>query len=353
MLRASAAALASCVLASCAWHAPGLVCADTDTACLAHALAAHPVRSVDFWKADLARPVAERIGSAPPQLVEFITLDNVKNGFPERPRPAAMDAGFTQDLRDAFAELPAEVRRLFDDRLVGVYLVDSLGGTGYTDAVLDAQGKQVAGMVVLDASVLKQRTANGWATWKENTPFKRDERFRLQALIENEAHDNRKNAIQYILLHELGHVLSIGGNIHPPWNGEPKDVGATAGYGYFNLSWRIDTGANRYVTLFDGEFAQRRNVAYYFGAKLGAEDMVPTYASLVKTNFPTLYAATHPGDDFAEAFASYVHVVMMGRPWRITLSRGAEVVSVVDSCWQEARCAAKRKLLEQLLGRLD
>jgi hypothetical protein len=281
----------------------------------------------------------------------FITLDNVKNGFPDRPRAALMEADFAKDLRDAFAELPPEVRRLFDQRLVGIYLVDSLGGSGYTDTVLDAQGRPVAGMIVLDASVLKHHTANGWATWKENTPFKRDGRFKLEARIEQEADNNRKNAIQYILLHELGHVLSIGGNIHPSWNGEPKGVGPVAQYGFFNLSWKIDAQANKYVTHFDGEFAQRRNVAYYFGAKLGADEMAPTYAALARTNFPSLYAATHPADDFAEAFASYVHVVLMRRPWQVTISRGGEVLRVADSCWEEPRCAGKRKLLEELLAR--
>lgn len=347
--RACVAVLALCALASCAWWTSGVRCADADKECLVRALLAHPVRSADFWKADRARPVADRIAPAPPQLVEFITLDNIKNGFPERPRPAAVDAAFTQDLRAAFAELPVEVRRLFDERLVGIYLVDHLGGTGYTDAVLDAQGRQVAGMVVLDASVLKHHNANGWATWKENTPFKPQPGWRLDARIEDDAGNSRKNAIQYILLHELGHVLSIGGSIHPPWTTDPQAL-EIARYGYFNLSWKFDAETRRYVTLFDSEFTQRPNVAYYFGAKLGADEMAATYTSLAKTNFPSLYAATHPADDFAEAFASYVHVVLMRRPWQVTISRDGEVLRVVDSCWEEPRCAGKRKLLEELLG---
>ncbi|MBC7469468.1 MAG: hypothetical protein H7322_09100 [Ramlibacter sp.] len=79
--------------------------------------------------------------------------------------------------------------------------------------------------------------------------------------------------------------------------------------------------------------------------------MVPTYASLEETNFPSLYAATAPGDDFAEAFASYVHVVLLRRPWEIALSQGGKVVKVVRSCWDQPRCAAKRAVMEQLLGR--
>ena len=349
--RACAAALALCALVSCAWWTSGMRCPDSDKECLWRALVTHPVRKVDFWKAERARPVADRIAPAPLQLVEFLTLDNIKNGFPDRPRPAVMDAAFTQDLRDAFAELPPEVRRLVDGRLIGVYLVDNMGGSGFTDAVVDAAGREVAGFILLDASVLKHHTANGWATWKENTPFKRDGRFKLDARIEDGANNNRKNAIQYILLHELAHVLSIGGNIHPPWTGDLKAVGSTARYGFFNLSWKIDAEAGKYVTLFDTEFTQRRNVAYYFGAKLGADEMAATYTGLAKTNFPSLYAATHPADDFAEAFASYVHVVLMRRPWQVTISRDGEMLSVFNSCWEEPRCAGKRRLLEEMLAR--
>jgi hypothetical protein len=77
---------------------------------------------------------------------------------------------------------------------------------------------------VLDPSVLAQSKRLG--TWKENTPFKPSTEFRLSAVIEEESQNTRKNAIQYILLHELAHVISIGGKIHPSWNVEPGTLQA-------------------------------------------------------------------------------------------------------------------------------
>jgi hypothetical protein len=129
----------------------------------------------------------------------------------------------------------------------------------------------------------------------------------------------------------------------------PTEVPASASYPFFELSWRIERTANRYAALSEGDFPQRRNVAYYFGAKLDASDMVATYANLEKTNFTSLYAATQPGDDFAEAFASYVHVVLMKRPWQIAISKDGQVVKTFNACWEEPRCAAKRKLLEEIV----
>jgi hypothetical protein len=328
-----------------------LPCADADKACAQRAMKHHAAGRIDTWRTMLALPLAERIGPAPPHLVEYLTLDNILNGHAERPHAATLDAGLLADIRGAIADLPAEIRKLFGERLVGVYFVEGLGGTGYTDYVFDEQGRALKGFIVLDAAVLAPQRANAWATWKENTPFTADAGYRLEARIEADGNDNRRNAIQYILLHELGHVLSIGSDIHPPWNLRPKGVGSEAKYPFFDLSWSVDRAADKYRSRFDANFPQRMGTVYYFGAKLAAADMAATYASLELTNFPSLYAATAPGEDFAESFASYVHVVLMGRPWQITILRDGKPVKIFRACWGEPRCAKKQKLLEQLVGR--
>ena len=330
---------------------PGLPCAETDKACAAREIRNHAVRKLPYWNTARALPPGARIGPASPELVQYLRLANIANGFPERPRTARLDAGFLADVQAAISDLPPGIWRLFSQRLMGVYFMDDLGGTGYTDFVLDQNHEPVAGYIVLDAALLKTHRANGWATWKENTPFKLQTAYRLDARIEDDKDDNRKNAIQYILLHELGHVLSIGGNMHPPWNIAPKELGATSAYPYFELSWKIDRQTNKYASLFDADFPQRRDIRYYFGARLSGFEMERVYAGLEKTNFPSLYAATSPGDDFAEAFASYVHVVLMKRPWQIRISRNGALMKVVQSCWGLPRCAQKQKLLEQILKR--
>jgi hypothetical protein len=202
------------------------------------------------------------------------------------------------------------------------------------------------GFIVLDPTVLAKQTANAWATWKDNTPFRPDPAWRLETRIADRARDDRVHAIQYILLHEIGHVLSIGAKVHPSWNFPPTD--ATPGkYDFFDLSWSVQDG--KYATRFDGAFPKRRDVRFYFGAKLDGADMLPVYEALEKTSFPTLYAATHPADDFAESFASYVHVAMMGRDHEVRLYRQGRLVKTIGPCWGQARCAYKRTALESAL----
>jgi hypothetical protein len=77
--------------------------------------------------------------------------------------------------------------------------------------------------------------------------------------------------------------------------------------------------------------------------------MVATYENLQRTNFVTLYGATRPGDDFAEAFASYVHTVLMKRPFAIRIYNKGTPATIFEACWQQPRCAEKKKFLEKLI----
>lgn len=324
-------------------------CAAGDKPCLMKLAMAHPARTAAFWKATLARPIDARIGPAPRGLVEYLHIDNVLHGYPEKPQSSKVSDDFMADVRGAIADLPPAVRRVFDGTFAGVWFMDDLGGTGFTDMFRDDKDRPVGGFVVLDAAVLGKFTANAWATWKENTPFKAQKDWTLDARIEDAAGDNRRGAIRYILLHELGHVLSINRDIHPRWDIAPNNVPASARFPFYDLSWTIDRKENRYTSRFDADFPMRRSVVYYLGAKLAASDMMAAYGALEKTNFATLYAATSPGDDFAESFVSYVHTVLMKRPWEITLRHDGKVAKTYRICWQEPRCAAKRKILDDLL----
>ena len=316
-------------------------------ACVREVVRNHPVRRPGFWSSALAKPLAERIAAAPPELIDFVTLDNVANGYPNRPRAPRLSPEFLADVKRAFDGIPEAAKRRLEKKLAGIYFADDIGGTGFSDEIPDPSGKSTLGFVILDPSVLTARKANEWATWKESSPFKPGGGWQLTARIENAANDTKANAIQYILLHELGHVLSVGAGVHPSWTVDPKTIGDTSGFPFFELSWRIADG--KAVTLFDDKFPQRRNLVFYFGAKLEAGAMADTYKALEATNFPTLYAATHFGDDFAESFANYVHVVLMHKPFLIRITENGKVVKSYSACWSEPRCAAKRAFLEKFL----
>lgn len=340
--------LAMFAFAARAASQPTPACGPGDSECAARALAASPVKRLAFWKAAFALPLEQRVGAAPREVIDLLALDNLSHGYPEHPRASTATDELRAEVVAALEAIPEPVKRHLSERLAGILFVDDFGGTGFTDSIADEKGRKSRAFVVLDPTVLQQRTANAWATWKDNTPFKPDGRHELKTTIEDATDDNRRQAIQYILLHELGHVLAVGERFHPDWNLKVSDV-PNEDYPFFDLSWSLDRVGNRYVNRFDAIFPERKDVAFYFGAKLPAASMASTYDHLERTNFPTLYAATHPGDDFAESFSSYVHVVMMGKPYSVVIMEGGRVVKRYGACWSEERCAAKRRILEALL----
>ncbi len=342
---AIAATLSACL--ATAQEPLAIPCKYGDVKCAFEAREKSPVRSKSFWAAVLAKPVEQRVSSAPDELLVYVNLDNIASGVPNRPHAAILPADFQKNVRNAIDELPPSVKALIDKKLVGIYFVKDLGGTGFTDYVHGDSLNRDAGFIVLDVDVLMRQTANAWATWKENTPFKPDTSYALQAQIENESGDNRKNAIQYILLHELGHIISIGENIHPRWDGPASSVEK---FPFAMLSWKLIPDAPRYESIFDKAFPLRQKLVYYFGAQLNGSQMLEAYEQFATTNFPTLYAATRPGDDFAESFVSYVHSVVMKRPWEIRLYTDGKLAKSYKSCWEEKRCAEKRRILEEIIG---
>jgi hypothetical protein len=329
---------------------PAAPCKPGDHDCAVKAIEANPAKKLAYWSAALANPVEERIGVAPRELLDLLAADNVRHRLTNKPHTPALSEEFLADVRAAFTELPEALRRRAADKLVGIYFADDMGSTGFADQVYDAAGTPRAAFVLLDPSVLQKYSANGWATWKEGTPFRPDPAFRLEAIIEDSANDNRMSAIQYILLHELAHVLAVGAAFHPNWNLAPARIRSTSEFPFFEQSWFIARETQDYASHFDYAFPKRKKIAYYVGARLPGSEMLAAYESLENTNFPTLYAATHPADDFAESLASYVHTVLLKKPFEIRIYRDGEMAKRFGSCWSEARCAQKRKILEEYLG---
>lgn len=310
----------------------------------------HVTRREPYWKSFFAKPIQDRVFIAPREVIEYIDLDNRKIGLPNRPTTPTPSKEFLQDIRAAIEEIPPSIKKLMDRKFAGIFLVNDLGGTGYTNYILNENNDPISAFVVLDANVLQQRKANEWATWKERTPFKAGVVFDIEAVIEDGSTDNRKNAIQYILLHELGHVASVSENIHPVWEVYPNDIQNVGRYSFFNESWKIDREQNKFTSRFDSSFfSERTDVIYYFGAKLNNGQIVDVYNKLEKTNFATLYAATHPSDDWAESFVTYVHGVLMKKPFRITIKKNGKAERVFELCWGKPRCEKKKAILDQIL----
>jgi len=314
----------------------------------------HPAHHLAFWQSIGLKnlPLEQRAIPAPSLLIDYLRKDNRLQGFSEQPETTLPTSEFMVDLQSAIRELPEAVKKTVGARLYGICFVKNLGGTAFSTSVLSEKDEPVGGFIVLDSSVVNRR-ANEWITWKENSPFSAEPGYELTAKIESQESDNnRKNAIQFILLHEFGHVIATANSFHPPWTQKPSLEIHPKKYSFSALSWTLNAD-NHYETLFDDHFRLRNLIQYYRGpeTRLRLSAAIEAYESLKKTNFATLYAITTPADDFAEAFATYVHVALMNRPYEIQIKKNGAIIETFSPCWGDPRCDSKKAILQQILGR--
>jgi hypothetical protein len=297
------------------------------------------------WRAQLSLPIEQRVLPLPDEVRELVHQVNMATGLEAVPAPCVPDAALQADLRAALLGLPAAVRDLVSPLLLGVCTGRGLGSSGITDIVADAVDGRILGCIVLlDMDLLEAHTANSWATWKENLPFG-GPGFSLAATIAAPHDDTRSAALQFLLLHEFGHVATAGGSFLPRW-WEPVPA---LSFSFLDLSWGINA-AGRFVPWSGSDFDLRGMVDFYGTNKLHSDAIVTAYAGLEHSDFPSLYGATNPYDDFAECFASYVHSELLGRPYVLRVDYDGVPQATLDSFWASPRSDEKRAFMRALLG---
>jgi hypothetical protein len=296
------------------------------------------------WRAQLDRPIQDRILPLPDEVRVCVHQVNMATGIDAVPASCKPDA-LRADLHAALAGMPTSVLDLMDPLLLGVCVGRGLGSSGATDVVADAVDGRILGCVVLlDMDAMEAHTANTWATWKENLPFG-GPGFTLTATIAAPRDDTRAGALQFLLLHEFGHVVTAGGSFLPRW-WEPVP---SAYFPFLDLSWHIDE-RGRFAPWRGSDFALRGAVDFYGANKLHNDAIVTACAGLEGSDFPSLYGATNPYDDFAECFASYVHSELLGRPYGLRVDYDGVPQATLASFWASPRSDAKRAFMRALLG---
>lgn len=305
----------------------------------------------NLWMQMLDRPVEQRLAPAPEALLDFLAEYEAADGTACRPRPASLPAGFVADVSAALAGLPAAVKHKLEPCLLGVYFVAGLGSSAVSDVVAFGDGSLIGSFVALDVEAMAGRTANQWATWNQNSPFLAAPGLQLSAVIAEAADDDRKAALQFVLLHEFGHVLTAGRDLMPDWWQEAAQFKSPEAYSFLPLSW--DIGADGKIVPQAGQdFPLRARVGFYGKRTLPGEHIPEIYRDLEKTQFPSLYGSLSVYEDFAECFATYVHTVLMGRPNTVQIARDGQAPLQFGDFWATPRSERKRAYFDAFFGDL-
>jgi hypothetical protein len=323
-------------------------------ACSAASPGTPAVQRLARYEGLLQRPLAERVLPADDAVLDRAQRTNLDYGEDVRPRAADPQSPLAPVVRQVLGDLPAPVARLAERHLAAVYLVEGDVGTATTEGVQDAQGHWRHAYIVLNLTAL-QRDANAWATWKEGSAFHPSPGYALRMTIAPPQGDDRAGAVRFILLHELGHVLGLGLQVHPYWDDPPPPPGLVRGLSpYVSLSWQLQPGRagepTRIVSRYAGRLPRLKLAFYKFEqAPTALAEAPAVYADLAQTDFPSLYGSTGLYDDFAEAFAIYVHSVLLGRPYRVEVLRDGAAVAEYRSCIATGACPRKIAEVEALL----
>jgi hypothetical protein len=194
-----------------------------------------------------------------------------------------------------------------------------------------------------------KRSANDWATWKENSPFRSQGAYRIKATIEPKESDNRKQAIQFILTHEIGHLVGAVNQVHPNWfiGGDPEE------FAFTKISWIKKR--DKVISRFDHQFPLRKDISYYRFDKspLSSDRILDCYRQLEHTDFSSLYAATNMWDDFAETFVIFVHNLLQKKPWKIEITRKNSLAKTYNTSLMTDQGSVKKKFMEDLIRGLN
>jgi hypothetical protein len=295
----------------------------------------------------------DRLGIAPDELIKHVASVNIASSKDDSPEHVVLPPDFLADVRAAIAEIPPIILKLLDKPLLGVYFARGLGSSAITDIIISTEGTVLGVVTLLDADAFLHRSANEWATWKENTPFSPDAPYTINVLIETPENDNRKNAIQFLLLHEFGHVLTAKSDFLPDWWIGAQKFKSTDEYDYLCLSWQIAM-SGEIIPLLREDFPCRKMISYYASEQSEQRQdgnlIQEIYQSLEKTSFPTLYASTNAYDDFAEGFVTYVHHVLMKKPFEIILKSHQETIMQCADFWPSQRARKKLNFFATFLG---
>ncbi len=259
------------------------------------------------------------------------------------------------EIKAAVEQLPPRMKGPIGSRLVGIYFIENMIGSGWTEWFKDDDGNKYY-IMALNHIVLK-KDASQWLTDKERTVFAVDDpSYSININI-----GAGMSGFYYIFYHEMGHILDYSTNITP---GEPTGAQAEGfalqqrpgamdnkTYPFIQNYWMgYRTPAKKY------DFKGRSDVVFYGlfgGPKLKISQAPEIYERLEHSPFITLYGGLSYMEDFAEYFAAYMNIRVLKRPWILTVEHNGETVYEINDPLERDNIADRVGFMDSLFDKLS
>ena len=311
----------------------------------------HPAKNTANYTCPPTAPLEERIYPATDFVMDYFAAFDRELIPEDKPyTPYTPTAEERASLDATFAALPDKVREVVTPHLLGIYFIENMIGSGWTEWISGPEGDYY--IVALNADVL-HKNASDWISGKEKSVY-----------IQNrEGYDVRIDIGEdltggyYILLHEIGHVYDYIMQVTPGEPGLPPAMD----FELLRVTQPVAIKKYRYMRKFwlkfrapdpDYDFMERENVTFYGlfgGPKINISKAMAIYQELEKSPFITLYAAQNWMEDFAELFAAYVSTRIMKRPWTLKVTKDGNVIYEMDDVLERPSLKNRVALLEKII----
>lgn len=223
-------------------------------------------------------------------------------------------------LNNCIEKLPPVYKKVLKRRLIGIYFVENLLGSGWTDWIVD-ENNNVYSYIAMNPVQLKYNLSE-WISIKENTCFIKDN---PDYQIKVDCGTNQPGLL-YIMLHELSHVIDYAENYTPYVEPNLKD--------YIKMKVKEkDFTKNIWkdyrLPIEKYNYKLRDKVTFYGfskGPKIKISQSEEVYKQLSKTPFASLYSTKLWADDFAEYITFYHMTQKMGIPFKINIYNKDELI---------------------------
>ena len=283
-----------------------------------------PEKHIDFYNFDPSTALVDRIIDIPGSLLA-LWRDAEKSNLLCAYTPSATEL---EILEEAILMLPAGHRRVLEERLTGVFLVENFAGRGMADYILGSEDSIYA-YILINAEAFGL-SASELVTTRALSAFRDDhDDIDLEiSVLDNDSND--VSGIFYILLHETSHVVDYVER-HTPYveNSIRELFGRSEGNTRFTDELWTDYGN----TVPAASFSHRDALSFY---GLGDNPLTPrsrlveVYEGLSETGFASLYGASVWAEDFAEFVTFYYLIHELGATYRIAVSESGANVFVYE-----------------------
>lgn len=214
--------------------------------------------------------------------------------------------------------LPPLTRRIMKKKLLGIFFITNVIGSGITDWVLDSRGNIYCYMI-FNPIVLKKNMSE-LITLKEQTCYRGDSGDETVEITVS----SRERGFFYIALHESTHVVDYVQQITPYTEKEVKIF-----YSRVPESTPFTRGTWCSLKKTCRTFPFRKKVRFYgLGGPPMADrrDAPKLYSDLMKSSFFSLYGSMNWAEDLAEFLTFYHLTHKMGLTYRISVKKGGKEV---------------------------